>query len=576
MTTANPTQPKLCYSYIRFSSKQQEKGTSVLRQRGLAEDWCAKNNGVLDTTLNMQDLGVSAYKGKNLEDTAALGMFLKAMESGKVAKGSYLLVENFDRLTRKDVDTAYQLFRQLLLGGVNIVTLQDGRVFTRESLTNFTDIIIAILTMSRAHEEIDRKAHMFRAKWELRRKNLATKKINTNWPHWLELNKDATAFTVIEEKAETIRRIFKEYSSGVGVVTIASTLNREGVPPVSNRSKLWKTNYIQQLLKNRALVGEFVPKKRDGDSNKVVAGLPVKDYFPVVVKPSLFNRVQGLLSKVPVRAKADSDAYTLNLFPRKLFCPYCGEPMFIAYTEQKKKLKDGTVKKYHSKRSLICNSAKNGKCLNISWDFENFERTFLDASDELRLAFKVQSTVGATAATELASLQQTLAKNQKVISAYQKAFEEDPDTPPPAGAMKRWREIEAESKDVAAKITTLEAMVKNLNNANPYADLPDLTKLDAAGRNRLFTIIQNTIDKIYVFFAGSKFNYAKAKSLRAKLLKSGASMVKASYQMRQKLEIEKNRFFVAKLNIPGKSQRLVYPKYENALSEVEDLPEDPQ
>lgn len=48
----------IAYSYIRFSSKKQAAGSSLSRQTELAQKWAAAHDLVLDTTLNMQDLGV--------------------------------------------------------------------------------------------------------------------------------------------------------------------------------------------------------------------------------------------------------------------------------------------------------------------------------------------------------------------------------------------------------------------------------------------------------------------------------------------------------------------------------------
>lgn len=96
---------KLAYSYVRFSSDRQKHGQSLSRQTKLSADWCAANGAVLDTELNLHDLGVSAFRGKNLNE-GALGAFVKAVDEGRVPKGSYLLIESFDRLSRQEVDVA--------------------------------------------------------------------------------------------------------------------------------------------------------------------------------------------------------------------------------------------------------------------------------------------------------------------------------------------------------------------------------------------------------------------------------------------------------------------------------------
>ena len=49
------------YSYIRFSSTKQISGDSLDRQIRLSEEYAAKNGLELDTSLNLRDLGISAY-----------------------------------------------------------------------------------------------------------------------------------------------------------------------------------------------------------------------------------------------------------------------------------------------------------------------------------------------------------------------------------------------------------------------------------------------------------------------------------------------------------------------------------
>ena len=56
----------IAYSYLRFSSEKQGKGDSLRRQRELALNYIERNPELeleLDTTLNLTDAGLSAYKG---------------------------------------------------------------------------------------------------------------------------------------------------------------------------------------------------------------------------------------------------------------------------------------------------------------------------------------------------------------------------------------------------------------------------------------------------------------------------------------------------------------------------------
>ena len=78
---------------------------SIRRQTALREDWLKRNPKVrLDTSLTLHDLGKSAYTGEHRKnaDRHALAAFLKLVDAGKIPRGSYLLIENLDRLSRVD------------------------------------------------------------------------------------------------------------------------------------------------------------------------------------------------------------------------------------------------------------------------------------------------------------------------------------------------------------------------------------------------------------------------------------------------------------------------------------------
>src|SRR5262245_3313590 len=105
-------------SFLRFSSPEQGRGDSLRRQTKDTEQWCEKNDIPLDRSLSMTVKGKSAFKGDHL---AALKDFLAKVESGEVPRGSYLIIENLDRLSRQDERTAMKLWIDILDHGINIV-----------------------------------------------------------------------------------------------------------------------------------------------------------------------------------------------------------------------------------------------------------------------------------------------------------------------------------------------------------------------------------------------------------------------------------------------------------------------
>jgi hypothetical protein len=118
----------IAFSYIRFSSAKQELGDSLRRQQRKAEEYAAKHGLQLDSQ-SYQDLGISAFRGQNAAQ-GNLSKFLEAVESGKIARGSFLLVESLDRLSRNDVDVALQMFLRIIGAGITVVTLIDEQSYS--------------------------------------------------------------------------------------------------------------------------------------------------------------------------------------------------------------------------------------------------------------------------------------------------------------------------------------------------------------------------------------------------------------------------------------------------------------
>src|SRR5262249_30127708 len=152
------------------STPDQARGDSLRRQTERAEEWCRRNGARLDSATTLHDLGKSAYLGDHRKnpDRYALAAFLKMVEAGKIPRGSFLVVESLDRLTREHVRAAVTLFLSILEQGVSIVTTSPERVFRHDS-EDMTDVIIAVVELSRGHGESARKSELVGAAWAEKR-----------------------------------------------------------------------------------------------------------------------------------------------------------------------------------------------------------------------------------------------------------------------------------------------------------------------------------------------------------------------------------------------------------------------
>nr|WP_052906043.1 recombinase family protein [Pseudomonas fluorescens] len=151
------------YSYLRFSDPKQALGNSADRQLQYAETWAKKKGLVLDDSLSLRDEGLSAYHQRHVTQ-GALGVFLRAVEDGRIKDGSVLIVEGLDRLSRAEPIQAQAQLAQIINAGITVVTASDGREYNRAGLkAQPMDLVYSLLVMIRAHEESDTKSKRVKA-----------------------------------------------------------------------------------------------------------------------------------------------------------------------------------------------------------------------------------------------------------------------------------------------------------------------------------------------------------------------------------------------------------------------------
>ncbi|WP_297490498.1 recombinase family protein [Acidocella sp.] len=285
------------FSYLRFSSPAQAKGDSFRRQTALAADYARAHNLELDESLTFHDLGVSAYRGVNSE-TGQLGTLLHAVQCGLIPKNSVILVESLDRISRQAARKALRVIESIVESGVSVVTLNDGREYTVESLDNDPiSLLMALLTFIRANEESVMKSQRLAAVWAAKRVTASTRPMTSRCPGWVTFCVQSRRFIILAEHAAIIRQIFDAALAGDGILSITRSLNANNVPTLfggSRRAKYWQAPGISLLLKNTAVLGTFTPHiSRQVNGKTVRTALePILNYYPAVVSPDDFMRVQ--------------------------------------------------------------------------------------------------------------------------------------------------------------------------------------------------------------------------------------------------------------------------------------------
>jgi len=347
------------YSYVRFSTPEQAKGDSQRRQEKMARDYALRNNLELDETLTFRDLGVSAYRGTNA-NSGQLGDFLAAVKEGIVEQGSYLLVENLDRVSRQTPRKAARVLEDIVDAGVNLVTVSDEKVYSKQSLDEDPfGFVMIVLSFVRAHDESVQKGRRVRTAWGNKRALAATRPLTARCPAWLRLRPDRSGFEVLEDRAAIVRRIFEMAAGGAGQQKIATTLNEGQVATWGDAGRKpaqhWRRSYIVKLLRSPAVVGVFTPhtiETVDGAVSRV-PGEAVPGYFPPVVSDELYRAVQSLQEGAasPSRGR-HAAAPVQNILGGLAKCGRCGGTM----TRVSKGSRSKAGRPY-----LVCEAAKVGK-----------------------------------------------------------------------------------------------------------------------------------------------------------------------------------------------------------------------
>lgn len=520
------------YSYIRFSSVKQQKGDSIERQTRLSENYAAKHGLVLDTELNMRDLGISAFDRSNLKK-GALGQFLRLVEDGRIPRGSYLLVESLDRLSRDKVMDALSIFTDILRAGIIIVTLADEQVYSYEkSNENWASLIMSIVIMSRANEESAIKSMRLRSSWDAKRKNIDNKRLTARCPQWLKPSEGDKGFEFISERVKVVKRIFQMSRDGVGNATIVKTLNAEGATMFSDKTDGWQTSYIQKILSSPTVYGELhLNLQRDGEMTALDV---VPNYYPAIMSKEEWLIAASTRARRRTRGGVSKGKHLSNLFSGLLWCGYCGGKMNMG--GRIKKRVDGSRRE---DKYIACSSARRGlKCHFIEWDYPTFEKLVLrfckavDFSQVLGVNLNAESEIN-KAMLKLESIKLEIVdlnvRNQSLLDALENAGQAEP----PQVIMDRLRANEAtivrlgeDKKQVENEILMLtNSRVNAAAQQNLIVDL--LQQLEVLEgnelrllRSRLSEAVKRVITKIVTYPGGRWYTEEEAENYRRDLIAS--------------------------------------------------------
>lgn len=349
------------YSYIRFSSMRQSDGSSFERQIRMAKEIADKHG--LELVNDYQDLGVSAFKGANSK-TGALARFLD--EIGRsVPVGSWLFIENLDRLSRQDIISAQELFLSIIRRGITIVTGMDNKIYSLDTVTaNPMDLMFSILLFIRGNEESQTKRNRTNSSALLKIKAhqqnpqspaVAIEEIGKNmW--WT----DTSSGYVLPHPIyfPIVQKIVQMKRDGHSTGSVLEYLNEHHEPPPATSNKKhehWSKAMVSRLFHTKALIG-IKTVTVDGVEYEL------KDYYPRVMSDSDFYYLkQNVAKKAWDYGTTSEKVIPLLSGIGVLRCHHCGATMV------KMSAANGKREQYR----YCCDGRRSGRtdCINPNWGF---------------------------------------------------------------------------------------------------------------------------------------------------------------------------------------------------------------
>lgn len=222
-----------------------------------------------------------------------------------------------------------------------------------------------------------------------------------------KVNPDRT-YSVDEDTAQYVRKIFELYSGGCTVAEINAYLNSQNIKSV--RGSSFNKNSLHSILKNKRYIGVYTYKDME-----------IPDGVPRIISDDLFYKVQRIM-EINKKAHAHLHRDEEYILTTKLFCGHCRE-MMTGFS--------GTSKTGKMYRYYACTKAKKKLCNKKSVGKDYIEDLVVDKCRELLTDENIEMI--ATAVVEIAErdrehsnvrrLEKLLADNEKAVNNLMKALE---------------------------------------------------------------------------------------------------------------------------------------------------------
>ncbi len=434
----------------------------------------------LDTSRTYLDRGKSAYHGRHRAKGGALAAFLAEVESGQIPRGSCLIIENLDRLSRENPWDAVPLLCSLVNAGVSVATLSPSEMIYERG-RDLTALVLAVVEFGRSHSESESKAQRMSEVWAEKRRAVREEGalMTRRTVAWIEEHDGK--LMLVPERARLVRRMFELAIRGYGLSLIVRELTTAGVA-CWGRGGSWSKTYIHKIMAGRVVLGEYQPIK-DGKPD----GDPVADYYPAVVDEDTWLQAQAALARRKNKP-GPVGKQVAALFSGLIRDARTQDRMFVAWQTR------GVKGKTRCRRRVLVPAASmEGASRSVSFPNEVFEAAILSLLKEVNPA----DVLGKEPASESADLMGEIAVLQQRMRQIEEELTGDAgDVPALARVLKN---LDTKLQDLQSRRAAAQ---QRESNPRSGAWLEAKTLLDVAtdeaNRLRLRDLLRQIVDEIWV------------------------------------------------------------------------------
>ena len=281
------TQKLRVAAYARVSSDSADQLNSFAAQLNYYNTLIASNDAwsMVDLYADKGITGTSAEKRPDFQ------RLLADCRKGRVDK---ILVKSISRFAR-NAKECLEIVRELKAIGIG-VCFEEQDIDTSKMTGELLTAVFAAI----AQKESESISENMRWSYKHRMESGTFLPPSTAYGYKIENGK----IVIDEEKAEVVRRIFKEYLQGTGATRIAEKLNSEGIPAKSGQGEVkWHSNAVFYILSNERYIGDSLWQKTY--CTETLPSRHVRNYgereqyyaentHPAIIEKNIFDAAQNL------------------------------------------------------------------------------------------------------------------------------------------------------------------------------------------------------------------------------------------------------------------------------------------